>query len=63
MPRFTPWRPDAASHQDADLKLEAVLGPSLRKAFPLPSNSSPGEDRFRQMLEALAQRSARRVIG
>lgn len=57
MPRFTPWRPDAAPDQDADLLREAVVRPSLDKAFPLPSHGSPGEERFRQVLDALAQQS------
>ncbi len=57
MPRFTPWRPDAAPDQDADLLREVVVRPSLEKAFPLPSDGCPGEERFRQVLDALAQQS------
>jgi hypothetical protein len=57
MPRFTPWRPDAAPDQDADLLREVVVRPSLHQAFPLPSGDSPGEERFRKVLDALAQQS------
>lgn len=57
MPRFTPWRPDAVPEQDADLLREAVVRPSLEKAFPLPSSGDPAEESFRRVLDELAQKS------
>lgn len=62
MPRFTPWHagvPLDPSH--SDVLVEEVLRPSLRQAFPLPEPDHCSEDRFRILLDALAQISERRV--
>ena len=61
MPRFSPWSSNAPPDQDADPLMEDTLRPNLRKAFPLPSDDGPSEERFRQVLAALAQRGARAV--
>jgi hypothetical protein len=36
--------------------IDDLIRPGLRLAFPLPSESDPNEDRFRHVLDALAQR-------
>ena len=36
--------------------VDDLIRPGLRLAFPLPSESDPNEDRFRRLLDALAQR-------
>ena len=58
MPRFTSWSSDAPTGENADFVLDAVIRPSLRQAFSLPTADSPGEEQFRQVLDALAQRSS-----
>ena len=35
--------------------LDDLIRPGLRHAFPLPAEDGPNEDRFRRLLEALAQ--------
>lgn len=57
MPRFTPWHLDASPDQHADILMEVVVRPNLRKAFALPREDSPEAGRFRQMLAVLAQRT------
>ena len=55
MPRFTPWHPSAEpNHPDFDVVIRAVLRPSLRLAFPLPSKGDPADETFRGLLNALA---------
>lgn len=55
MTRFTPWRPDAAPDQDADLLMDAAMRLNLCKAFPLTGDGDPAEEQFRRVLDALAQ--------
>jgi hypothetical protein len=43
--------------EETGLPLEAQIGPGLRRAFPLPGD----DDRFRPVLEALAQRGRRKI--
>jgi hypothetical protein len=35
--------------------VDDLIRPGLRHAFPLPAEDGPNEDRFRRLLEALAQ--------
>ena len=36
--------------------IDDLIRPGLRQAYPLPSDDDPTEDRFRCLLDALAQR-------
>ena len=38
-----------------DASIDDLIRPGLRLAYPLPSEESPNEDRFRRLLDALAQ--------
>lgn len=52
-------RPDARP-DDADVRaaIDALVGPGLRRAFPLPVDGHAGDDRFRALLDTLARRRA-----
>ena len=38
--------------------IDALIRPCIRKAFPLPAADNTNEDRFRVLLDALAQRGS-----
>lgn len=62
MPRISPWHSGVPCDlSESDELIEKVLRPGLRQAFPLPK---PDEDeRFRILLDALAQLSASKRVG
>lgn len=37
--------------------IDPLIQHSLRRAFPLPAKASAGDEKFRRLLDALAQRS------
>lgn len=39
--------------------IDALIRPCIHKAFPLPAEGHASDDRFRLLLDALAQRSSR----
>ena len=39
--------------------IDALIRPCIRKAFPLPEADHDSDDRFRVLLQALAQRGGR----
>ena len=36
--------------------MDALIRPCIQQAFPLPADNDPGDERFRLLLDALAQR-------
>jgi hypothetical protein len=57
MARFTPWFDGAPLEPGgAALLFDEVLRPSLKRAFPLPSDADLANLRFQQVLMAMAQR-------
>lgn len=49
--------PADRADDDRILGLDALIRPGLRRAFPLPCDDA--DDRFRELLDALAQRPRR----
>lgn len=62
MPRSSPWHSGVPyDPSESDELIDKVLRPSLRQAFPLPE---PDQDqRFRILLDALAQLSTSKKVG
>lgn len=57
MTRHDPLRPDPWSDDaKATPSTDVLIGPNLRRAFPLPAEDEAHGDRFRLLLEALAHR-------
>ena len=44
---------------ETNTSMDALIRPCIRQAFPLPSADHPDDERFRLLLDALAQRSGR----
>ena len=38
--------------------MDALIRPCIRQAFPLPADDSPGDERFRLLLDALTHRGS-----
>ena len=44
---------------ETSTSVDALVRPCIRQAFPLPPADHPHDERFRLLLDALAQRSSR----
>ncbi len=44
---------------ETSTSVDALIRPCIRQAFPLPPADHPDDERFRLLLDALAQRSGR----
>ena len=44
---------------ETSTSMDALIRPCIRQAFPLPTADHSDDERFRLLLEALAQRSGR----
>ena len=48
---------DQSGDAETRTSMDSLIRPGLRRAFPLPADDHAHDDRFRLLLEALAQRS------
>ena len=48
---------DRSGDAETRTSIDTLIRPGLRRAFPLPTDNHAHDDRFRLLLEALAQRS------
>lgn len=47
---------DGSGTAESRAHIDVLIRPGLRRAFPLPAAEQAGDERFRLLLEALAQR-------
>ncbi|TNC46441.1 hypothetical protein FHG66_19075 [Rubellimicrobium rubrum] len=59
MTRYNHQGLDTRSEFIESAGIDALIRPCIHKAFPLPAEDHASDDRFRLLLDALAQRSSR----